>query len=295
MDLSISEKRSRNMLESPLAKRLSALHLRNIEENQMSIERSQASMKCKRSNNMRRSPSMNPILSQDLAKISWNIENPPINSPQKNSVSVPLLQLPDSSPRSNRQTFQPKASSHDSIPTQRYEFKSPKSPSALSPFLSPPHAPRSKRQGEQIGTSEQLRSLRVSIPRPFKIYDDSFQVRRRRPVKHPLSPMAFTPVRCSRSRGMSRNRSRPLHLWKTRHVARWAQRIAPESVTMVLEKKLDGEGLLRVETEKDLLGLGWSEESKLSILLRDIQNLQTDDILWHINNLKHDSKLINQR
>mmetsp|Transcript_33304 Transcript_33304/g.80879 ORF Transcript_33304/g.80879 Transcript_33304/m.80879 type:complete len:252 (-) Transcript_33304:606-1361(-) len=241
------------------------------------------------------------ILSEDLAKINWNLDASEEGDTgyQQTSLSVPLLKISEVGPMES--SGMSRARSHDSIPTRDLDVKNAHTDrESKNSLLTEPETPRcSQTLTPNRRTLMQLRSLRVSIPRPFKIHNDSRGDRRRRrtrerSIKYPLSPMAYTPNICSsRSRSAtSANRHRPLHLWKTRHVARWASKVSPESVKMIVKNKLDGERLLRVENEKDLVNLGWASNSKLSYLLRDLQNLQTEDIIWHVNSLKNDAKIL---
>ncbi|GAB5370035.1 hypothetical protein AAMO2058_001457700 [Amorphochlora amoebiformis] len=110
-------------------------------------------------------------------------------------------------------------------------------------------------------------------------------------------PVPANPLMTSRKPSAYQESSRPLHLWKPRHVARWAKRFAPDDVTMVLKKRLDGERLLRVVKEDDLVELGFvkCKSSGLSSLLRELQTLQTKDILWHLNTLKDDAGKLHYR
>jgi len=284
-------------LGSPLSKRLSALHLRDVHESNVNEKRSM-----KKSFLYKRSPpSKNIILRQDLSKINWDLENPMEEEDslrvKNTSLSVPMLDLKASSSVIDERQNVARARSCDVIPT--FEIDDAKSSSDGNQLV-PPDAPRFRRRSPIRKTAEQIKLLRVTIPRPFKIYNDKRNAadhrRRRRALKHTLSPLSLTPGppgRCYR-RSIP-NRKRPLHLWKTKHVARWANRIDPESVRTILEKKIDGERLLRVENEKDLLNLGFSPTSKLAHVLKNIQKLQAEDIIWHVNTLKYDSKLVSHR
>lgn len=77
---------------------------------------------------------------------------------------------------------------------------------------------------------------------------------------------------------------KPVHLWKSRHVARWVKKICPECVKEIVENKVDGARLLMVEKESDLVELGFeTSQSRLGLLLRDLQRLQTEDLAWRIS------------
>eukprot|EP00469_Lotharella_globosa_P012601 CAMPEP_0167787854 /NCGR_PEP_ID=MMETSP0111_2-20121227/9679_1 /TAXON_ID=91324 /ORGANISM="Lotharella globosa, Strain CCCM811" /LENGTH=324 /DNA_ID=CAMNT_0007679593 /DNA_START=61 /DNA_END=1035 /DNA_ORIENTATION=+ len=109
-------------------------------------------------------------------------------------------------------------------------------------------------------------------------------------VMPPLTPSNH--VRKSRRRG---SLQKPLHLWKTKHVAKWASKMAPNSVKNILSTKLDGKRLLRVESEAELAKLGWSQKDDLANVLREFQQLQTEDVLWHVESLKTDAKSVLKR
>jgi len=55
---------------------------------------------------------------------------------------------------------------------------------------------------------------------------------------------------------------------------------------MAIFKGIDGTHLLAIENEEGFIKLGWSRDSKkLKYLLKDLQVLQTEDMVWKINNL----------
>jgi len=77
--------------------------------------------------------------------------------------------------------------------------------------------------------------------------------------------------------------SSPLHTWKPSRVAKWARRLAPHSVQTILDKKINGDHLRGVEDEKDLENLGLSRADNLPKILREIQKLQTEDVIWRFD------------
>mmetsp|Transcript_13031 Transcript_13031/g.20891 ORF Transcript_13031/g.20891 Transcript_13031/m.20891 type:complete len:270 (+) Transcript_13031:110-919(+) len=133
-------------------------------------------------------------------------------------------------------------------------------------------------------TPSMLQSLRVAIPKRSNLSKARDGV----PNTPSISSVLISPpLRGSvSSRASSKHRKRPLHQWKSRHVSRWVAKFDREAAKMAIFKGIDGTHLLAIENEEGFIKLGWSRDSKkLKYLLKDLQVLQTEDMVWKINNL----------
>jgi len=129
--------------------------------------------------------------------------------------------------------------------------------------------------------SSVMKGLRVQIPRNLKLHSSPISKKRRgrRSIFDPTTPAS--------SRNSSANgRRTPLHMWKIRHVARWMNKVAPQFSQLVIERKLNGERMLRVRNTDDLLELGFPKVAPLGKVLKELQHLQTDDVIWHVRSLR---------
>ena len=144
---------------------------------------------------------------------------------------------------------------------------------------------------------EFVESLRVRIPKnelpdPARLSlknIDKGRGRGRKSSRSPsVSPLNFPPpaprnsVPGSKSVQVTR---RPLHQWKSRHVARWVKKVCcSQCARRMANAKVDGSRLLNVTEESDLVKLGFdSSHSRISMALKDLQLKQTESLAWKVN------------